>query len=174
MTTPNDPNQPPVPGQPPAEPTPGYGSPAGYGAPAGYGGPPAMPPAAYGGAELAPWGSRVLAALIDYFAPFIIAAILIQISITLGVIAYLAAFAWVIWNKVQEGNTGQSLGKKQAGTRLLREADGQVVGAGAAIGRWLLHIVDGIPCYLGYLWPLWDAKKQTFADNIMSTVVVKV
>jgi uncharacterized RDD family membrane protein YckC len=41
-----------------------------------------------------------------------------------------------------------------------------------AIGRSFVHIIDGIPCYLGYLWPLWDAKKQTFADKIMGTVVV--
>jgi hypothetical protein len=26
--------------------------------------------------------------------------------------------------------------------------------------------------YLGYLWPLWDAKRQTFADKICSTVVL--
>jgi hypothetical protein len=26
--------------------------------------------------------------------------------------------------------------------------------------------------YLGYLWPLWDAKRQTFADEICSTVVL--
>ena len=35
------------------------------------------------------------------------------------------------------------------------------------------HVLDSLPCYLGYLWPLWDAKRQTFADKIMSTVVVE-
>jgi uncharacterized RDD family membrane protein YckC len=25
---------------------------------------------------------------------------------------------------------------------------------------------------LGYLWPLWDDKRQTFADKICSTVVL--
>ncbi|MDQ1539752.1 MAG: hypothetical protein QOH29_478, partial [Actinomycetota bacterium] len=28
--------------------------------------------------------------------------------------------------------------------------------------------------YLGYLWPLWDSKRQTFADKILKTVVVNV
>ena len=37
--------------------------------------------------------------------------------------------------------------------------------------RSLAHIVDGF-CYIGYLWPIWDAKNQTFADKIMSTVVI--
>ena len=37
--------------------------------------------------------------------------------------------------------------------------------------RQLLHIVDSI-CYIGYLWPLWDRKRQTFADKILKTVVL--
>ncbi|WUN50496.1 RDD family protein [Streptomyces sp. NBC_00306] len=35
-------------------------------------------------------------------------------------------------------------------------------------------VPDSIACYLGWLWPLWDAKKQTFADKVCNTVVVKV
>jgi len=65
------------------------------------------------------------------------------------------------------------MGKKWAGTRVLREQDGQVIGGGMGIARYILHILDAIPCYLGFLWPLWDAKKQTFADKILKTVVVK-
>jgi hypothetical protein len=53
------------------------------------------------------------------------------------------------------------------------EATGQPVGGGLGIGRYFLHIVDSIPCYIGYLWPLWDAKKQTFADKLVKTLVVK-
>jgi hypothetical protein len=25
---------------------------------------------------------------------------------------------------------------------------------------------------MGYLWPLWDDKRQTFADQVMKTVVI--
>jgi len=32
------------------------------------------------------------------------------------------------------------------------------------------HIIDGLICNIGYLFPLWDAKRQTIADKIMSTV----
>jgi hypothetical protein len=38
--------------------------------------------------------------------------------------------------------------------------------------RQLAHIVDGLVCNLGYLWPIWDPKKQTFADKIMGTLVI--
>ena len=37
---------------------------------------------------------------------------------------------------------------------------------------WICHILDGV-CFIGYLWPIWDAKKQTFADKIMNTYVIK-
>jgi hypothetical protein len=38
--------------------------------------------------------------------------------------------------------------------------------------RHVCHFVDGLFCGLGYLWPLWDDRRQTFADKIMSTVVI--
>lgn len=73
----------------------------------------------------------------------------------------------------REGKTGQTPGKKIVGIRLLREQDGSTLGFGLAFGRRLLHILDNLACYLGYLWPLWDAKNQTFADKIVHTVVIK-
>lgn len=59
------------------------------------------------------------------------------------------------------------------GIRLLREADGRPLGFGMAFVRRLAHFLDSIACYIGWLWPLWDAKKQTFADKVCSSVVVK-
>ncbi|MDW5325616.1 RDD family protein [Plantactinospora sp. KLBMP9567] len=70
------------------------------------------------------------------------------------------------------GKTGQSWGKRALGIRLIDEAAGEPIGAGKAFLRDLAHFVDGIICYIGYLFPLWDAKKQTIADKIMKTVVV--
>ena len=49
---------------------------------------------------------------------------------------------------------------------------GQPIGAGMGVVRAIAHFVDGIICYVGYLWPLWDAQKQTLADKIMKTVVI--
>jgi uncharacterized RDD family membrane protein YckC len=174
MTTmPPDP-QDPMGGAPPPPPPPGYGTPPpppGYGAPGG--GMPA-PPGQWAGPPLASWGERAVANLIDYSGPVIVAVIIQNaVSSALGTLLTLAALAWGIYNAYLQGQTGQSTGKKQGGLRLLREDDGQVIGGGAGIGRFFLHIIDALPCYLGFLWPLWDAKKQTFADKIMRTVVVK-
>lgn len=180
------PQQPPPPGYGAPPPAPGYGTPpppAGYGPPPpGYGAAPyGTPPAPYGGASLAGWGSRVGAALIDgllfavpYFVGFLLgAAIGGGLGGLLVFLGFVGGFGVAIWNLVQQGNTGQTIGKKQLGLRLVREADGQVVGAGLSIGRYFVHVVDAIPCYIGYLWPLWDAKRQTFADKILATLVIK-
>jgi uncharacterized RDD family membrane protein YckC len=153
-------------GQPPGYGAPGYGAPA-YGAP-GYGAAPANP-AAY-----ADWGKRVYSALIDAVGPFLVAGIFYAINRPLGSLVWLAALAWSLYNAYQGGQTGQSYGKRIAGTRLISEVTGTPIGGGLGIGRYFLHIVDSIPCYLGYLWPIWDGKRQTFADKLIKTVVVPV
>lgn len=71
------------------------------------------------------------------------------------------------------GTTGQTPGRKVVGITVRRESDGQLLGAGAGIGRGFLHILDALPILLGYFWPIWDTKNQTFADKIIGSVVVK-
>ncbi|MFC6285489.1 RDD family protein [Nocardioides sp. GCM10027113] len=86
---------------------------------------------------------------------------------------FLGAIAFAIWNQwIRQGRTGRSLGKQWVGIRLVREATGQAPGIGLNIGRSFAHFLDSAAFYLGWLWPLWDAKRQTFADKICSTVVV--
>lgn len=200
MTTPSDPfsgQQPQDPGAagsaPYGSPPPGYGSqqpgygtpPPGYGtSPPGYGNQPAYggdgapgsaasPFGQPGGPRLAGWGSRVQSAVIDWFGPSLLAGFVQSfISEVLGSLLVLAALAWALYNAYLQGSTGQSVGKGLVGTRLLREQDGQVIGGGLGIGRYFLHILDALPFYLGFLWPLWDGKKQTFADKIVKSVVV--
>ena len=38
--------------------------------------------------------------------------------------------------------------------------------------RQIAHYVDQLICYIGYLFPLWDDKRQTIADKLMTTVCV--
>lgn len=76
-----------------------------------------------------------------------------------------------IWNRVvRQGRTGQSVGKKALGIAVVRVDGRRVMGPGLAFGRYLAHILDAWSV-IGYLWPLWDAKKQTFADMICGTIV---
>jgi uncharacterized RDD family membrane protein YckC len=89
-----------------------------------------------------------------------------------GALLFLLPLAFYIWNYfIRQGRTGRTIGKGVVDIKLISERTGQPIGAGAAFVRQICHILDGI-FYIGYLWPLWDAKRQTFADKIMSTVVI--
>jgi uncharacterized RDD family membrane protein YckC len=190
---PQDPNQP-YGQQPPQPPSP-YGSPPPYGTPAqgGYGQPVQPPggyvpdqPGYYMGRALANWPQRVGAYLIDYLIaaiPAFLAVLLFSgtnqgesTSAGAGLVAFLLYLTslgiWLYNRVIQMGRTGQSWGKQVLNLRLVRMADGQPMGGGMCFVRDLAHILDALPCYLGYLWPLWDARRQTFADKIMNTVVL--
>ena len=67
--------------------------------------------------------------------------------------------------------SGQTPGKAIMGIRLV-DAKGNLLGAGAGIGRKFVHILDSIICFLGWFLPLVDSKRQTIADKVMSTYVV--
>ncbi|HEV7146721.1 MAG TPA: RDD family protein [Pedococcus sp.] len=96
------------------------------------------------------------------------AVILGSVLMLVGLGMTLALF---IWNRVlRQGRTGQSVGKAALNLYLVSATTGQPVGAGTSFAREIVHLVDGI-LYLGYLWPLWDPRRQTFADKILNTVV---
>ena len=173
-----------------------------YGQPAAYGQSPYGQPGYGQGArpDYAGWGKRVGALLIDglvmllAYIPVAIGAIMIAadaetttvngtmtmtnddigaapiLLIVLGIVAYLGFYIWNIF--IKQGRTGYTIGKGVLGIKLVSAQTGQPIGAGLAFVRQLAHILDSLPCYLGWLWPLWDAKKQTFADKIMTTIVV--
>lgn len=184
------------PGYPPQYPYPQQGYPqqggpynpyAPYGGATGYGDP----------GQLATWFPRVGATILDFLitAPFWVIAIIVISATTkagtydpttgvitpggasgagLGIAAvlYLGAFAFQLYQLYRQGTTGQTIGKKIVGLRVIREADGQYTGFGMAFVRGLAHLLDGLACYIGFLWPLWDAKRQTFADKVCGTVVI--
>lgn len=159
-----------------------------YGAypPAGM---PGMPGAGIPGAGMPPlahWGHRVGAYLLDMLIILgpMYALGLIDLAnsddpATAGpgpffAIGLVYAIGMGFFQLYKEGTTGQTTGKKVLGISLHREADGSMLGFGRAFVRKLAHALDSFACYLGWLWPLWDEKKQTFADKVCSTVVIKV
>lgn len=97
---------------------------------------------------------------------------------TLGQVSFfifgvLLPFVYVIWNYgYRQGTTGSSIGKSVLKFQVVSEKTWQPIGFGLSIVRQLAHLVDAIICYIGYLFPLWDAKRQTLADKIMTTVCV--
>ncbi|MER5519134.1 RDD family protein [Streptomyces sp. NPDC002763] len=145
---------------------PGYPQQGGYGYPQqGYG---ATPP-------YANWGQRFLGTLVDglvFLVPYIL-VIVGKDTPALAAIGGLALLGLAIWQLIMEGRTGQTVGKKALGIRLVKEATGQPIGVGMAFVRRIAHILDSLACYLGWLWPAWDSKRQTFADKVCGTIVIR-
>ncbi|MFT4109014.1 RDD family protein, partial [Propionicimonas sp.] len=179
-------SQPPSGGGFPEPPGPGSFPPA-----AGYGQQPAYDPNAYPGAGagypvapvpgsaaggLAEWPKRALGGLVDYVAAGVVIAIVVNIlsniSSGLGtVVNIILSVGWMCYLGYKSGTTGVTFGRSIAKTKLVAES-GQPLGVTNGIIRQFAHIIDSIICYIGWLFPLWDAKKQTLADKIMKTVVI--
>ena len=134
-------------------------------------------------APLASWGERVVAYLIDgailfagFLVVFVVAAVFGAIVDFFGALiaffGYLAVTGASFYFLYMQGATGASPGKRLTGLRVVGEHTGQPIGGRLGIVRGLAHVVDSLICSIGYLLPLWDAKRQTIADKIMNTVVI--
>ena len=144
--------------------------------------------------DYASWSKRVRARLIDqaptyvgliiFFAGYLIWVVELALSsglapsqrsavaVIIGLGVMLASLAWVAYNRwMIAGRTGQSLGKRLTKIRLIGEDTQAPIGAANAFIRDLVHVLDAVTV-VGYLWPLWDDRQQTFADKIMKTIVV--
>lgn len=151
----------------------------------------------------APWWVRVLAALVDRLIPLavVIAGAVAEyqlrahecltvnpdfsigpycasgnsvagVAVWVGSLVFAVGFS--VWNSgYRQGTTGSSIGKQVMKIRLLGEKTGQPIGFGPAVLRIFAHIADSAVCYVGWLFPLWDPKKQTLADKIMKSVCVR-
>ena len=139
---------------------------------------------AWSGPPLADWGTRALAFLIDwavgvvaFIAIFIVSAIFGAISSALGalvaIVGYLALAAYGFYLSYQTG-AAQTLGKRVMGVKIVKTETLQPIGGGMGIVRGIVHFVDSIICYIGWLFPLWDSMRQTLADKIIGTVALQV
>jgi uncharacterized RDD family membrane protein YckC len=68
--------------------------------------------------------------------------------------------------------SGQTIGKRILGIRVIDFGQGGSLGFGRAALRTVGRFVSQLLCYLGYLWMLWDREKQTWHDKIATSVVV--
>jgi uncharacterized RDD family membrane protein YckC len=71
-----------------------------------------------------------------------------------------------------EGSSGQTLGKKALGIRVIDLGGGGSIGYGRAFIRYIGRYVSGIALLLGYFWMIWDKEKQTWHDKFANSVVV--
>ena len=85
----------------------------------------------------------------------------------------LALFVGLAYFAYFEGSaSGQTVGKRVMDIRVIDFAAGGPIGPGRAAVRYLMRIVSGFVCLLGYLWMLWDPERQTWHDKVGNSVVV--
>lgn len=135
--------------------------------------------------SLAGWSRRAAAALIDVATFLAFPAGAFLVAVLLARLQYYGLLPWLLAagvvaasvvvgrDLVEQGHTGQTRGKALMGVCLVRERDGLPVGVRTSFARTALHVLDAVPLLVGLLWPLWDTKRQTFADKLLSTVVVE-
>ncbi len=63
-------------------------------------------------------------------------------------------------------------GKLLLGCQVVDARSGRSLGLGQALLRYLGYFVSALPLGLGFLWIIWDKRKQGFHDKIAGTVVV--
>ena len=96
------------------------------------------------------------------------------LTVGVGFVAsYLALLGYMAYGLVQMGR-GRSPGKKLLGLRVIHLETGEPAGfwrmlLREVVGKWVSGAILG----LGYLWAIWDNRKQGWHDKIAGTVVLR-
>jgi Mce-associated membrane protein len=131
--------------------------------------------------SLAPWSSRAAAFAVDVLIPLgVIAAILlVWFAASMGtwlwwamtiagaiVVLLVASNRWIL-----PAIAGWSVGRALLGLRVVRAVGNEPVGMARLAARDAAHLLDTAALFVGWLWPLWDARNRTFADLLLRTEV---
>ena len=87
-----------------------------------------------------------------------------------SVLGFLIGLAYSVW---MLGMYGATIGKMVMKIKVTKENGSKLSYSDAGV-RELSKILSALIFALGYLWMIWDAKKQTWHDHIAKTVVVKL
>ena len=85
----------------------------------------------------------------------------------------LALFAMAVNRLVLPHALGWTLGRALFGLQV-RHRSGESVGVVRLAVRELAHLLDTLALGVGWLWPLWDRRRRTFADLLLRTEVLRV
>jgi uncharacterized RDD family membrane protein YckC len=122
--------------------------------------------------EVAGFWRRFAAAFIDGVLVGVVDAILRYFLNEAGsLLAILVSFVYYTYF---HGTTGQTPGDAALGIKVLDIETRDVIGYQRAFVRALVAIVSYLVLFLGFLWMLWDPRKQTWHDKAAGTVPVRV
>lgn len=136
-----------------------------------------------GAAELASWPARAGAFAVDMLPGAGVVATAALLALTAPADSWqrwlftglgaVAVFAMAVNRLVLPGALGWTLGRALCGIAVRRRDDAPV-GVLRLTLRELAHLLDTGALLVGWLWPLWDARRRTFADLLVRTEVRRV
>jgi Mce-associated membrane protein len=130
--------------------------------------------------ELAGWHIRAAAFAVDVLPGVAVVATMALVWlavppqglwwwVSISVLVF-AALATMVNRAVLPAVVGWSLGRALLGISVVRN-DGTAVGVGRLLLRELAHLLDTLSVCVGWLWPLRDSRRRTFADLLVGTEV---
>jgi uncharacterized RDD family membrane protein YckC len=121
----------------------------------------------------ADFGTRLVAWLIDWVI-VVVPAVILMLILPMALAYLLVLVASVGYQLYFWTTTGQTIGKKAMGLKVVSAETGELLDWGGAAMRYVGYIVSGIPLYLGYFWMIWDPQHDGWHDKIAKTKVIKV
>lgn len=116
---------------------------------------------------------RFLSALIDGLLVGIVNGIITRgLSGAEGYLIGLA-ISLTYYTYFEGSSSGQTVGKRATGIRVVDINGGGPIGHNRAVVRWLGRFLSTIVFFLGYFWMLWDPERQTWHDKLAGSVVVR-
>jgi len=119
--------------------------------------------------EFAEVWTRFAALLVDWVLVWLSFTFILTFLTGTGMVVAVFAPGVYFWL----GNSlGGTFGKRISGLAVVDEA-GNPPGLARGLVRYLVSIVSAVAVYVGYLWMIWDGKKQTWHDKAAGTYVVR-
>ena len=130
--------------------------------------------------DLAPWQIRAGAFAVDVLPGMSVVITMALVALTVVLhpvwrwvcvsIGGLAILLMLVNRLLLPTTLGWSLGRALCRIVVVKR-DGAAIGAWGLLLRDLAHILDTASVFVGWLWPLWDPRRRTFADMLMRTEV---
>lgn len=131
---------------------------------------------------LAPWHIRACAFAVDVLPAAALVTTMALVALTVSrhpvwwwvcvSVGGLAILLTLVNRLVLPSVIGWSLGRALCGITVVRR-DGEAIGVWRLLLRDLAHLLD-TASVVGWLWPLWDSRRSTFADMLVRTEVRRV
>jgi Mce-associated membrane protein len=133
--------------------------------------------------SLAPWHIRACAFAVDVLPAIAVVTTMALVALTVSrhpvwwwvcvSVGGLAILLALVNRLLLPTILGWSLGRALCGIAVVRR-DGAATGPWGLLLRDLAHLLDTASVLVGWLWPLWDPRRRTFADMLLRTEVRRV